>query len=229
MKTLHQQKQELNRQLDNGEITPVFTDTKQIIVDRPDFYNEFNQYTQIITWNDTHVFYNSVIGEERLGEPASVQATKILTLKDGTKYAGLWYGGSKNPINLLETYETYDEAIDGELVEVEEVEMDVEEVVEIVEEAVEAVEEKSEETQAILDRYVPKKLHEAIQDIQKGFDGYDVLLNDGWLFDQNNTIFISPTIKDLKQDLKYVEKFEHDEWVDLMKSMGYKDVEGWSA
>lgn len=46
---------------------------------------------------------------------------------------------------------------------------------------------------------------------------------------KNNTIFISPTIKDLKQDLKYVEKFEHDEWVDLMKSMGYKDVEGWSA
>lgn len=226
MKTLHQQKQELNRQLDNGEITPVFTDTMKIVVDRPDFYNEYNRYVQIITWNDTHVFFNTVIGEERLGDPAGVQATKILTLKDGTQYTGLYYGGSKNPMNLLETYETYEEAVDGELVEVE---VEVEEVVEIVEEAVEAVEEKSEETQAILDRYVPKKLHEAIKDIQKGYDGYDVLLNDGWLLDQNNTIFISPTIKDLKQDLKYVEKFEYDEWVKLMVSMGYKDVERWSA
>lgn len=221
MKTLHQQKQELNRQLDNGEITPVFTNIMK---------KEYDRHVQIITWNDTHVFYNSVIGKERLGNPADVQATKILTLKDGTKYTGLFYGGSKNPMNQLETYENYEEAVDGELVEVEAVEeAEVEEVVEIVEEAVEAVEEKSEETQAILDRYVPKKLHEAIKDIQKDMDGYDVLLNDGWLFDQNNTIFISPTIKDLKQDLKCIEKFEYDEWVELMKSMGYKDVERWSA
>ena len=83
---------------------------------------------------------------------------------------------------------------------------------------------KTQETLRILEKYVPKKLYGAIKEIHKDIDGYEVVLNEGWLFDRNNTGFFSYTIKELKQDLKRVEHFEKEEYVRIMISLGYKDI-----
>ena len=226
MTTLHQIKQELNIQLDNGERTPIFTDTSHT--------THYTRHIQIIAWDDTHLFYNSIIGDQ-MGGPANVQSEKFKTNKAGDKYVGLFYGGFKNIMNRLDTYIEYDYGYDGvayfnepspedvaEAIEMEQVEAELEEEAEL-------VEDKSEETLRILDMYVPKKLHDGIKDITKTYDGYDVQLEHGWLFDENNTMFISPTIADLRQDMKRVEKYDKHEWVELMQGMGYTDVKEWGV
>ena len=80
---------------------------------------------------------------------------------------------------------------------------------------------KTPETLRVLEKYVPKKLHGAIKEITKDEYGYEVVLEPLWLFERNNTLFYSETIKELKQDLKKVEYFESENWKELMKGMGY--------
>ena len=80
---------------------------------------------------------------------------------------------------------------------------------------------KTPETLRVLEKYVPKKLHGAIKEITKDEYGYEVVLEPLWLFERNNTLFYSETIKELKQDLKKVEHFESGNWKELMKGMGY--------
>lgn len=53
--------------------------------------------------------------------------------------------------------------------------------------------------------YVPKKKKDAIKVIEKGFDGYEVVLNEGWLYADNNAQLICLTIAELKNDLRQVE------------------------
>lgn len=72
----------------------------------------------------------------------------------------------------------------------------------------------------IVEKYIPKKKHNAIKEISKDIDGYDVVLNEGWLFERNNTSFIAETIKELKADLKNVEYFENEEYDRIMISLG---------
>ena len=80
---------------------------------------------------------------------------------------------------------------------------------------------KTPETLRVLEKYVPKKLYGAIKEITKDEYGYEVILEPLWLFERNNTLFYSETIKELKQDLKKVEHFESESWKELMKGMGY--------
>lgn len=80
---------------------------------------------------------------------------------------------------------------------------------------------KTQETLRILEKYVPKKLHSSIKDINKDIDGYDVLLNEGWLFERNNTCFIAETIKELKYFMKGVEHFDDEEYDRIMIGLGY--------
>ena len=80
---------------------------------------------------------------------------------------------------------------------------------------------KTPETLRVLEKYVPKKLHGAIKEITKDEYGYEVVLEPLWLFERNNTLFYSETIKELKQGLKKVEHFEPENWKELMKGMGY--------
>ena len=80
---------------------------------------------------------------------------------------------------------------------------------------------KTPETLRVLEKYVPKKLHGAIKEINKDGYGYEIVLEPLWLFERNNTLFYSETIKELKQDLKKVEYFESENWKELMKGMGY--------
>ena len=84
---------------------------------------------------------------------------------------------------------------------------------------------KTPETLRVLEKYVPKKLHGAIKEITKDEYGYEVVLEPLWLFERNNTLFYSETIKELKQDLKKVEHFESENWKELMKGMGYSLIE----
>ena len=79
---------------------------------------------------------------------------------------------------------------------------------------------KTSETSKIVEKYVPKKKHNAIKEINKDIDGYDVVLNEGWLFEKNNTGFIAQTIKELIADLKNVEHFENEEYDRIMISLG---------
>ena len=80
---------------------------------------------------------------------------------------------------------------------------------------------KTPETLRVLEKYVPKKLHGAIKEITNDGYGYEVILEPLWLFERNNTLFYSETIKELKQDLKKVEHFELENWKDFMEGMGY--------
>ena len=84
---------------------------------------------------------------------------------------------------------------------------------------------KTPETLRVLGKYVPKKLHGAIKEITNDGYGYEVILEPLWLFERNNTLFYSETIKELKQDLKKIEHFESENWKELMKGMGYKLIE----
>ena len=84
---------------------------------------------------------------------------------------------------------------------------------------------KTPETLRVLEKYVPKKLHGAIKEITKDGYGYEVVLEPLWLFERNNTLFYSETIKELKQDLKKVEHLEPENWKELMKGMGYSLIE----
>ena len=84
---------------------------------------------------------------------------------------------------------------------------------------------KTPETLRVLEKYVPKKLHGAIKEITKDEYGYEVVLEPLWLFERNNTLFYSETIKELKQDLKKIEHFELESWKGLMKGMGYSLIE----
>ena len=84
---------------------------------------------------------------------------------------------------------------------------------------------KTPETLRVLEKYVPKKLHGAIKEITNDGYGYDVVLEPLWLFERNNTLFYSETIRELKQDLKKVEHFASENWKELMKGMGYSLIE----
>ena len=84
---------------------------------------------------------------------------------------------------------------------------------------------KTPETLRVLEKYVPKKLHGAIKEITNDGYGYEVILEPLWLFERNNTLFYSETIKELKQDLKKVEHFEPENWKELMEGMGYSLIE----
>ena len=66
----------------------------------------------------------------------------------------------------------------------------------------------------ILD-YIAKSRHEAIADINHDMDGYDVLLADGWVWDDSYTFFISPTIADLRRDQQRI-KFDPKTWEELV-------------
>ena len=80
---------------------------------------------------------------------------------------------------------------------------------------------KTPETLRVLEKYVPKKLHGAIKEITNDGYGYEVVLEPLWLFERNNTLFYSETIRELKQDLKKVEHFASENWKELMEGMGY--------
>ena len=80
---------------------------------------------------------------------------------------------------------------------------------------------RTEFTTEFIKRYVPKKKKDSIADVYHDGDGYDVLLADGWLFDNNNTMFKSPTIKDFKEDMQFVERLERKEWEEKMQQIGY--------
>ena len=75
-------------------------------------------------------------------------------------------------------------------------------------------------TEKILEKYVPKKLYDAIKEIHKDIDGYEVVLNEGWLFERNNTFFIAETIKELKYSMKGVKHFEDEEYDRIMIGLG---------
>ena len=74
--------------------------------------------------------------------------------------------------------------------------------------------------ETVLRNYVPKKKHDAIKEVSKDMDGYDVVLNEGWLFERNNTGFIAETVKELRYFMKEVEQFEKEEYDRIMVSLG---------
>ena len=68
--------------------------------------------------------------------------------------------------------------------------------------------------------YIAKSRHKAIADINHDIDGYDVLLADGWVWDDSYTFFISPTIADLRRDQQGI-KFDPRTWEELVNETYY--------
>lgn len=65
-------------------------------------------------------------------------------------------------------------------------------------------------------KYIPKKLHDGIEVLEKTYDGYETVLKKDWLWDGNNSMVTSETVKELKQDINTKRvRYEKGSWEKL--------------
>lgn len=67
----------------------------------------------------------------------------------------------------------------------------------------------------LIEKYVPKYAQDLVLELDKDFDGYDLILVDGYYFtDTETTMRIEETVADLKKVFKFIAKIEDEETVE---------------